>query len=99
MTADQHRAIGAILGFPSCCVEAWIRGDAIASQNGSITTHVRSFREAYRLHERVSRLLGYPWGICALSGDAARRADRRCCYVPCTQCALVDDRWRPWGLV
>jgi hypothetical protein len=85
VTADQHRAIAAILGYPTCCVEQWIAeagsspGPAI--ERGSITLRRRSEDECVRLSARI-RVEAYAgWQDRSLTGDS------RVCYVPCSRCA------------
>lgn len=83
MTDDQHREIGRILGFPDCCVEAWIASPSceLAKRNGGRTERVRSLAEAQRLDAQVSVLLGRPWRGC--------QGDRRKHYVMCDACAAA----------
>lgn len=90
MTPEQHKVVGAILGYPPCCAAAFAAG-AAACESGSIYVGRRTLEEARSLCEQVSAYLGYAWGLCA-SGPF----DLSICYVPCAQCALTDARWKPW---
>lgn len=72
MTPDQHRRIGALLGFPSCCVEAWVRGETAAMSHGSILVRERTPEEADAINAEVSAMLGREW-----TGAGAMQ------YVPC----------------
>lgn len=107
MTADQHRAIGRILGFPSCCVEAWIAdladpaAEPPAAARGGIHERMRTYHEVEALHAAVSALLGRPWGGFD-NGSNGRRftpgaGDMEKSWVPCVQCAKVRADWYPRG--
>ena len=82
MTRDQHIQIGRILGFPECCVLAWVDdpepGQAL--RRGSITERRRTPAECARLDAQVSALLGRPWDGC--------RPDPYVKYVPCEACRV-----------
>lgn len=80
MTDDQHRAVGRILGYPECCVEAWVAGPLNAAQaRGAVTERLRSREEAAELDREVTALLGRPFRGC--SAHPHKR------YVPCPSCA------------
>jgi hypothetical protein len=95
MTDDQHRQIGAVLGFPECCVEAWIEnlrsGAApLANVTGHYDERERPLLEALAVHVAGSSILGRLWGadrdgtLCSsrwVGGDLTKR------YVPCIPCA------------
>jgi hypothetical protein len=89
MTRDQHRQIGAILGFPSCCVEAWVENlsspEPLANLTGSVDERDRPRLEALACHVGASSVLGRPWGLisdCPESPDDLRKH-----WVPCVPCA------------
>lgn len=107
MTDDQHRAIARILGFPSCCVEAWLRdirdphAEPAAMARGGCHERIRTYHEVEALHAAITALLGEPWG--AFAKSAGRRfepeaGDMEKCWVPCDQCALVRDDWHPYDV-
>lgn len=87
---EQHRAIGRILGFPSCCVEAWIAGlgsdPPQGVDRGCIMERYREPAEGVRLDAAVSSLLGRPWSACT--------RDPRKAYVPCAA-HVGAPGWRP----
>jgi hypothetical protein len=84
MTADQHRAIGRILGFPSCCVEAFVadvpHGIPSGAERGVVIERDRTVEEMRALAQRVSELLGRPWPT---GGFDPLLEDMRKAYVPC----------------
>jgi hypothetical protein len=83
MTNNQHRVIGSILGYPSCCVEEWVLGRNCAGiRRGSVFVRYRSKQEVKSLNRKISSFLGYPWS----SGNNEMR------YVPCSKC--ITERTR-----
>lgn len=83
MTREQHAIIGIILGFPACCVEAWVAdNDNAAIRRGAIHVRGRSPIEARIL----SDALGLP-----LDGVQSMQ------YVPCENC-IGQSGWFDWGL-
>lgn len=97
MTADQHTAIGRILGFPDCCVERWVEsfgsGTALACLRGSINPGQRSEPFAQYVHGRISELLGRPWGYCS----SGHPDDLEVVWVPCEACADLRDAGMKWA--
>ncbi len=78
MTTDQERRIGEILGYPACCVEAFVSdpGDKNkALRRGLIVLPNRSPENAARVSEQISELLGRSW-----------KTSGRAQYVPCRSC-------------
>jgi len=77
MTDEQHRQLGKLLGFPECCIEAWI-ADPLPGQGirrGYIHLGSRSLEEARCLNAQISAILGRKW-----------RTDGEIRYVPCSSC-------------
>lgn len=79
MTPDQHRAIGRILGYPECCVEAWIADGDRLPNRGVMVERLRTPSEAIALAGQVSDLLGRTWP----RPPAPPTHDLRKAYVPC----------------
>jgi hypothetical protein len=90
VTDEQHRRIGAILGFPPCCVEAWIASlndpEPLANTTGSLIERERPLLEALACHVGASVVLGQPWG--RLTSGAQSPSDTLKQWVPCMDCAL-----------
>lgn len=90
MTADQHRAIGAILGFPACCVEAFIAdrlaGEPAAVKRGTV------FEPNARTPEQVADCNMQISGLLA-KDDKTAGAHRL--YVPCKD-HMHTPNWSPW---
>lgn len=80
MTDADHRQIGTALGFPSCCVEAWIASrpfePPMAARNGRVHLGIREMRPD-----------GLPdwWSKDAYGDDTLAGAS--IVYVPCDSCA------------
>lgn len=77
ITDDQHRQMGAILGFPECCVEEWIctpigAGTRRGVQRGTTRTPA----EQAQANQQITVLLGRPW---AFAGPIKE-------WVPCSKC-------------
>lgn len=86
MTPDQHRAIGRILGFPECCVEAWVNDHTAAGiRRGCIVARHRTLAEARALYTWIMGEVAPPWAPDALTQDL------RVCWVPCDACAAKRD--------
>jgi hypothetical protein len=89
MTRDEHRQIGAILGFPSCCVERWIESlssdDILANRTGTIIERERPLLEALACSVGASSVLGRLWGL--VTGFHSP-SDLLKQYVPCEDCRL-----------
>lgn len=87
MTDHDHRIIGAALGMPSCCVEAFIvsirREQPCAVIRGSYTLGIT--------HERPEGLPAW-WGRNDDGTDAIAGTDN--VYVPCAAC-LGGPGWSP----
>lgn len=95
------RMVGAILGYPKCCVEAWV-ADRVAEHTlpdvrrpsarlrGTVNHGPRTPHNREAVREAVAALRGDP-----LPEGYDDMYDVRQ-YVPCDQCALVDDTWRPF---
>lgn len=82
ITDEQHREIGRILGYPSCCVEAWIADRTESSiRRGSIVERYRSDKEMKEINQQVSQVLGRPWAS----------STNRKLYVPCPACRRAYD--------
>lgn len=103
MTPEQHLRIGIdILGFPRCCVEAWVDGlDSSAPPNrGVVVERRRTIGEAFALAASVSALLGVRWPFATDSDPEAYArnvlSDLRKAYVPCPACAGPHTPgWQP----
>lgn len=83
MTNDQHRMIGNLLGFPECCVDAWVEGlhqpTALLAETGLVVARERTPVEARILDTMISRLIGFPeWSGCS--------SDPRVAWVACEDC-------------
>jgi hypothetical protein len=84
MTDQEHRQIGLALGYPPCCVEAWItttpQGKPIAMIRGSVT-----------LGPRLTRPEGLPdgWSPDLLTSDPWIK------FVPCRNC-IGRPGWIGW---
>lgn len=85
-TDDQHRAMGKILGYPSCCVEEWIRDIKTSSvplgilRGGHFIRH-RSPEEVKEVEGKISFLLDRPWSM----------GSREMIYIPCFACKDYHD--------
>lgn len=74
MTAEQHRRIGAILGFPACCVEAWVANPSGAAlRRGTVIGPPRSNAERERMRAEACKVSGKPSFPVGYAGE----------YVPC----------------
>lgn len=78
ITADQHREVGRILGYPPCCIEAWVTDPegGQATRRGARYGRPRTPDEAEECNRLVTELLGYDW-------DWAERIPH---WVPCEAC-------------
>lgn len=80
ITDDQHRKIGSLLGFPTCCVEAWIvdrrNGFNAAYFRGVMFGQKRTQLEQREIRQQISDLLGRDFPM----------IDRYPRYVPCPEC-------------
>lgn len=80
MTDEQHTKMGAILGYPPCCVAAWVGAPTDAAvRRGSVSETRRAPEESARLDKEITALLGRTWT--GASRDPYKR------YVPCSRCA------------
>ena len=80
ISVEQHRQMGLILGYPQCCIEAWVStpGAYHTLQRGAVAFRKRTPEEISDLQKKISNLLGRPWR--GLEGAS------RILYVPCLQC-------------
>lgn len=82
MTNDQHRAVGLLLGYPTCCVEEFASRPANAAAfRGVILGPHRTAREVLFLKRKIRELLGRDFPVRS-----------RVSYVPCLVCA--EKHWR-----
>jgi hypothetical protein len=78
--------MGMILGFPQCCVEAWVRDHTNAAipsgeLRGCITERKRSVEEIALLNKQISGMLGREWKI----------QHPYKLYVPCASCMVKHE--------
>ena len=82
LTSDQRRQVGKLLGYPECCVEAYIsdieQGAFPGNMRGNVCLGQRTTEEAARLDAEVSTLIGRPWALVS--------TDLKKSYVPCDGC-------------
>lgn len=85
-TDEQHIRLGAVLGFPSCCIAEWIedtwQGIASGAERGSVTLRVRSDAEIDDLRPRLDAITHPGW-------TDSMKYDPRVCYVPCRSCVAA----------
>lgn len=74
LTDDQHREVGRILGYPPCCVEAFVTGGTARSR-GVVCGPDRSCEDLRRTEIEVGEVIGHEW-----------ENDASFCYVPCEAC-------------
>lgn len=88
LTDHQHILLAAALGYPSCCITAWIEdrplGIASGAERGGITMHVRSDAEIDALRPRLDAIAWEGWTDCM-------RTDPRAHYVPCENCRRLHS--------
>lgn len=63
ITADQHRIIGHLMGYPECCIEEWVNDpDPLQGvKRGAVKLGWRTPKEIERLNAEISELLGFQW--------------------------------------
>jgi hypothetical protein len=86
-TADQHRLMGKIYDYPTCCVEAFVSSREVdqAQRRGIVYRPDRSPEEVARLDAELGRLFGFPH-----EGSPKNQ------YVPCEAC-IGSPGWRPFS--
>ncbi len=85
-TAEQHRIMGEIYSYPTCCVEAFVIGHGDqAKRRGIVYRPARTPFEVALIDAELGRLFGFPH-----EGSTKNQ------YVPCEAC-IGRDGWRPFS--
>lgn len=84
----QHRALGRILGYPECCIDAFLEGpEQAARHRGTIFVRYRTPEERETLKIQARIIAGFE----GLPDEVFREVE----YVPC-EAHIGSSGWRAW---